>query len=46
MQARASESCLDIGLSKRSKEGLLEGYDKVDLCNIEDMVSDRVLVLF
>jgi len=45
VQARASESCLDIGFSEGSKEGLLEDYNKVCLCNMEDMVSDQVLIL-
>ena len=45
MQARASKACLDIGFSEGSKEGLLKGCNKVDLCDIEDMVSDQVLVL-
>ena len=45
MQARPSESCLDIGLSEGSKEGLLESCDEVYLCNVEDMVSDQVLIL-
>jgi len=40
MQARPSESCLNIGLSKGSKEGLLEGYNKVHLYDMEDIVSD------
>ena len=45
MQARPSKSCLDIGLSEASKEGLLEGYNKIHLYNIEDIVSNQVLVL-
>jgi hypothetical protein len=45
MQARASKACLDIGFSEGSKEGLLKGCNKDDFCNIEDMVSDQVLVL-
>ena len=45
MQARPSESCLDISLSEGSKEGLSESYDKVYLYNIEDIVSDQVLIL-
>jgi len=40
MQARTSKPCLDISLSKGSKEGLLKGYNKVHLYNIEDMISD------
>jgi hypothetical protein len=46
MQARTPKSCLDISLSEGSKEGLLKGCDKVDLYNMEDMVSNQVLVLF
>jgi hypothetical protein len=45
MQARTSKPCLDIGLSEGSKEGLFKGCNKVYLCNIEDMISNQVLVL-
>jgi len=40
MQARASKACLDISFSEGSKEGLLKGCNKVDLYDIEDMVSN------
>ena len=40
MQARASKAYLDISFSKGSKEGLLKGCNKVDLYDIEDMVSN------
>ncbi len=46
MQARASEPCLDIGLSEGGKEGLVKSCNEVLLCNMEDMVFDKVLVLF
>jgi len=45
MQARASKSYLDISLSKGGKEGLVKGCNKVLFCNIEDIVSNKVLVL-
>jgi hypothetical protein len=44
MQARTSKPCLDISLSEGSKEGLLEGCNEVHLYNMEDIVSDQVLV--
>ncbi len=46
MQARASEACLDVALSERSKEGCVKGSQKVFLADMEDMVFDEVLVLF
>jgi hypothetical protein len=45
MQARTSKPRLDISLSEGSKEGLLEGCNEVHLCNMEDMISNQVLVL-
>jgi hypothetical protein len=45
MQARTSKPYFNIGLSEGSKEGLFKGYNKVYLYNIEDMISDQVLVL-
>ena len=45
MQARTSKPYFNIGLIEGSKEGLLKGCNKVDLCDMEDMVSDQVLVL-
>jgi hypothetical protein len=44
VQPSHSKPCLDISLSEGSKEGLFKGYNEVHLCNIEDMVSDQVLV--
>ena len=46
MQARASEPFLDIGLSEGGKEGLVKSCNEVLFCNMEDMISDEVLVLF